>query len=43
LGEWRRLEEMAIQRIEGIVSGEVMFLAPREELIMSRLKEIGHQ
>jgi hypothetical protein len=43
LSEWRRPEETAIQRIERIVSGEVMFLAPREELIMSRLKKIGHR
>jgi hypothetical protein len=43
LGKWRRLKKTAIQCIEGIVSGEVMFLAPREELIISRLKEIAHR
>jgi hypothetical protein len=43
LGEGRRLEDAAVQRVEGIVSGEVMFLAPGKELIVGRLKEIAHQ
>jgi hypothetical protein len=42
LGQRRGPEKTTVQRIEGIVSGEVTFLAPREELIISRLKKIAH-
>src|SRR5215203_856068 len=42
LGQRRRLKQTTVQRIEGIMTGEVTLLAPREELIISSLKKIAH-
>src|SRR4029079_8940270 len=39
LGQWRRLKETAVQRIERIVSGKVVLPAPGEEFVVYSLKE----
>ena len=39
LGQWRRLKETTVQRIERIVSGKVVLPAPGEEFVVRSLKE----
>jgi hypothetical protein len=39
LGQWRRLKETTVQRIERIMSGKVVLPAPAEEFVVCSSKE----